>query len=273
MLERLFRNEPGRGRNSGAPRSRRPAVARLVFAAFLLACAQTMAASRVDATEVDLELVLAVDISGSIDAQEAQLQREGYIKALLHPIILEAIGYGPLGRIAVIYVEWAGDYHQQVVVDWHLIADEADAREFTDKLAAEPIMVQAWTSISAAIDFSASLFDDNGYAGRRRVIDVSGDGYNNRGRLVADARDDAVAAGIVINGLPIINDRPSPWGSMPPRDLDAYYQHNVIGGPGAFFIVAESFTDFARAVRSKLLREIAGPVPPETYAMLPLEDE
>jgi hypothetical protein len=228
-----------------------------------------MLASPVRATEVDLELILAVDISGSIDIEEARLQREGYMQALRHPRILEAIAHGALGRIAVAYVEWAGDHHQQLLVDWQMIAGPEDADRFAAALGAAPVRTEMWTSISAALDFSVALFAENGFDGRRRVIDVSGDGYNNRGRWVPDARDDAVAAGIVINGLPIINDRPSPWGTMPPRDLDRYYQENVIGGPGAFYVVADSFTDFARAVRSKLLREIAGLPGPVRVASAP----
>ncbi len=210
------------------------------------------------AEEVDLELVLAVDISGSIDIEEAQLQRDGYAQAMQHPRILEAIAQGRLGRIAVAYVEWAGDHHQQVVVDWRVVAGADDAAAFAAALSEAPVRTEMWTSISAAIDFSAGLFVDNGYEGERRVIDVSGDGYNNRGRWVPDARDDALDAGIVINGLPIINDRLSPWGTAPPPDLDEYYREFVIGGPGAFIVVAHSFLDFARAVRNKLLREISG---------------
>jgi Protein of unknown function (DUF1194) len=212
--------------------------------------------------EVDLELVLAVDISGSVDEVEAQLQREGYIAALRHPHVIEAIRGGMFRRIALTYVEWAGDHYQRTMLDWTLIEDAAGAHGLADALAETPLMTAHWTSVSAAIDYSATLFEDNRFAGFRRVIDVSGDGYNNRGRPVELARDDAVAAGITINGLPIVNDRPNPWGGSPPRDLDLYYEQRVIGGPGAFIVVAEDYTSFASAILSKLLLEIAGETPP-----------
>jgi hypothetical protein len=211
--------------------------------------------------EVDLELVLAVDISGSVDETEARLQREGYIAALRHPHVIQAIQSGPHGRIAVTYVEWAGDHYQRTMLDWSLIEDAADAQGFADALAETPFLSAHWTSLSGAIDYSASLFDHNGFAAVRRVIDVSGDGYNNRGRPVELARDEAVAAGLTINGLPIVNDRVNPWGGRPPVDLDLYFEHHVIGGPGAFMIVAEDYTAFASAIMSKLLLEIAGETP------------
>jgi Protein of unknown function (DUF1194) len=211
---------------------------------------------------VDLELVLAVDISGSVDEIEAQLQREGYIAALRHPQVIQAIQGGMFGRIAVTYVEWAGDHYQHTMLDWTVIEDPAEAQGFADALAETPLMTAHWTSLSAAIDYAAPLFEGNGLQGFRRVIDISGDGYNNRGRPVERARDDAVAAGITINGLPIVNDRPNPWGGSPPRDLDLYFEQRVIGGPGAFMVVAEDYTSFASAILSKLLLEIAGDRPP-----------
>jgi hypothetical protein len=212
--------------------------------------------------EVDLELVLAVDVSGSVDELEAQLQREGYIAALRHPHVIEAIQGGMFRRIAVAYVEWAGDHYQRTMLDWTVIEDAAGAHGFADALAETPLTSAHWTSISGAIDYSAALFEGNGFQGFRRVIDVSGDGYNNRGRPVEHARDDAVAAGITINGLPIVNDRPNPWGGSPPRDLDLYFEQRVIGGPGAFIVVADDYTAFASAILSKLLLEIAGETPP-----------
>jgi hypothetical protein len=216
---------------------------------------------------VDLELVLAVDISGSVDQVEARLQREGYIAALRHPDVIEAIRNGMLGRIALAYVEWAGDHYQRTMLEWTVIEDAAGAHAFADALAETPLMTAHWTSLSGAIDYAAPLFDDNGIEGLRRVIDVSGDGYNNRGRPVQLARDQAVAAGITINGLPIVNDRPNPWGGRPPANLDRYYEELVIGGPGAFIVVAEDYTDFASAILSKLLLEIAGDRPaPRTHA-------
>jgi hypothetical protein len=210
---------------------------------------------------VDLELVLAVDISGSVDELEAQLQREGYIAALRHPHVIEAIQGGMFRRIAVTYVEWAGDHHQRTMLDWTLLEDAAGAHGFADALAETPLMTAHWTSISGAIDYAAALFDNNGFEGVRRVIDISGDGYNNRGRRLELARDEAVAAGITINGLPIVNDRPNPWGGSPPKDLDLYYEERVIGGSGAFIVVAKDYTAFASAILSKLLLEIAGATP------------
>jgi Protein of unknown function (DUF1194) len=210
---------------------------------------------------VDLELVLAVDISGSVDRIEARLQREGYIAALRHPDVVSAIQGGMFGRIALAYVEWAGDHYQRTMLDWTVIEDPAGAHAFADALVETPLLTAHWTSLSGAIDYAAALFDRNGIEGVRRVIDISGDGYNNRGRPVEQARDQAVAAGITINGLPIVNDRPNPWGGTPPADLDRYYEELVIGGPGAFIVVADDYTAFASAILSKLLLEIAGDLP------------
>jgi len=206
---------------------------------------------------VDLELVLAVDVSGSVDEEEAALQREGYVLALIDDRVVSAMGSGPLGAVAITYVEWAGDDYQRTVVPWTRIGNPEQARRFSDALAEAPFTTARWTSLSGAIDYSATLFDGNGFEGVRRVIDISGDGVNNRGRSPAIARDQAVASGITINGLPILNDRPNPWGGPAPVDLDRYYEENVIGGPGSFYIAARSFDDFAAAILSKLIREIA----------------
>jgi hypothetical protein len=214
---------------------------------------------------VDLELVLAVDISGSVDEVEALLQREGYIAALRHPQVIEAIQGGMFGGIAVTYVEWAGDHYQRTMLGWTLLDGAESADAFADALAETPLLTAHWTSLSGAIDYAVPLFDDNGFEGFRRVIDISGDGHNNRGRPVEDARDEAVATGITINGLPIVNDRPNPWGGRPPIDLDVYYEQRVIGGPGAFIVVAEDYTSFASAILSKLLLEIAGETPPSRH--------
>lgn len=211
----------------------------------------------VAALPVDLELVLAVDVSRSVDPEEAKLQREGYLEALVHPRVLQAIRSGGLGKIAVTYVEWAGVDTQYTVVPWTLIEDDKSAAAFTARVAAAPYNARNWTSISGAIDYSVRLFEDNGFEGTRRVIDVSGDGRTNQGRSSAAARDDAVAAGITINGLPVVNERMNFY-RPPEYDLDVYYRDNVIGGPGAFMIVAENFNAFTGAVLSKLIREIAG---------------
>jgi hypothetical protein len=237
--------------------SRRGRLAALVLAGLALTAERAAA----QAVPVDLELVLAVDISGSVDEVEARLQREGYIAALRHPDVIEAIRNGMLGRVALAYVEWAGDHYQRTMLDWTVIEDAAGAHAFADALAETPLTTAHWTSLSAAIDYAVPLFDANGIEGLRRVIDISGDGYNNRGRPVQLARDEAVAAGITINGLPIVNDRPNPWGGRPPANLDRYYEELVIGGPGAFIVVAEDYTAFAAAILSKLLLEIAGERP------------
>lgn len=206
---------------------------------------------------VDLELIIAVDVSGSIDAEEAQLQRDGYVGAFSDPEVIAAITRGMLGRIAITYIEWAGIHHSKTVVDWTLIEDEASAKAFAANVAKAPLETALWTSISRAIDYTLPKFDGNGFEGTRRVIDISGDGPNNQGGLVTGYRDRAIAAGVTINGLPIVNNKPSPWGWPPLPDLDLYYKHCVIGGSGAFYVVANTFADFARAVRKKLLLEIA----------------
>lgn len=225
-------------------------------------------AAPVAAAPVDLELVLAVDVSRSVDPEEAKLQREGYLAALVHPRVVQAIRSGPLGRIAVTYVEWAGVDTQYTVVPWTLIEDEKSAAGFAARIEAAPYSARNWTSISGAIDYAVPLFESNGYEGMRRVIDVSGDGRNNQGRAASVARDDAVAAGIVINGLPVVNERMNFY--RPPEfDLEDYYRDNVIGGPGAFLIVAENFGAFTGAILSKLIREIAGDTAAGTVAEKP----
>ncbi|HEX6015014.1 MAG TPA: DUF1194 domain-containing protein [Geminicoccaceae bacterium] len=212
---------------------------------------------------VDLELVLAVDVSGSIDAEEARQQRDGYVAAIADAAVVQAIQANFYRRIAVLYLEWASADYQRVALDWALIEDDASAKAFAGRLAAAPPRTARWTSISAAIDAAVPLFEGNGYAGDRRVIDVSGDGPNNRGRSVLSARDEAVARGIVINGLPILNDRRQPFDLPTPveMDLDLYYSDHVIGGPGSFVIPAKDFTDFRSAILNKLIREIASAPP------------
>jgi hypothetical protein len=234
------------------------AVLRTIFAVVLIGLAATAGPRRAAAEPVDLVLVLAVDVSGSVDAFEAHLQREGYLRALVHPDVIKAITSGERKRIAVTYVEWAGSYFQRTVVDWAVISDLGSARAFVDRLKANPPITERWTSLSGAIDYAMERLAACPHKGERRVIDISGDGPNNSGRAVHDARDAAVKAGVTINGLPIVNDRPNPWGRPPPPDLDKYYFENVIGGPGAFIIVAKGFGNFAEAIRHKMVREIAG---------------
>lgn len=225
---------------------------------FLAAC--LLASNSAVALPVDLELILAVDVSRSVDPEEAKLQRDGYLAALVNPRIIQAIRSGQHRRIAVTYIEWASVDFQQTVVGWSLIQDDASAAAFTAQLAAAPMTSRNWTSISGAIDYATQLFKTSGHEGLRKVIDISGDGRNNSGRSSDDARDEALAAGITINGLPIINDRPN-FGGMPERDLDLFYRDHVIGGPGAFLIIAENFSSFANAILNKLIREIAGEFP------------
>lgn len=207
---------------------------------------------------VDLQLVLAVDVSGSVDEEEGKLQRMGYVNAFRSPSVLRAIQSGRHKSIAVTYMEWAGFDFQRVVVGWKRIHDEASAEEFAFLLSQAPIGVGPYTSISGAIDFALPLFENNGFTSDRRAIDISGDGPNNSGEYVTNARDRAIRAGVTINGLPIVNNRPSPWGRMPMPNLDLYYRKCVIGGKRSFLVVANDFKSFGRAIRRKLILEIVG---------------
>ena len=214
-----------------------------------------------DDPPVDLELVLAVDISLSMDEDEQRLQRDGYAAAFRHPEIIEAIRSGPHGRIAATYVEWAGESFQRTVVPWTLIDGPSTALPFADKLAAAPIEQTYRTSISGALTYASGLFDNNGYQGRT-VIDVSGDGANNQGISVEIARDAAVRRGITINGLPLLLKPSSFDGYFEMVNLDDYYQDCVIGGTGAFIVPVRSTSEFIPAIRRKLVMEIAGREPP-----------
>ena len=220
--------------------------------------------------QVDVELVLAVDISYSMDYDELQLQREGYILAIASEQFLDAMQRGPIGKIAVTYVEWAGSHEQQVIVPWHVIDGPASADEFAKKLKETPVRRAYRTSISEGLKYSAALFGSH-YKGLRRVIDISGDGTNNQGDLIEPTRDDIVRKGITINGLPIL--LKTPLASMIDLpDLDVYYQDCVIGGPGAFLVSVRERHQFADAIRNKLLLEVAGvrprgiPLPQELVA-------
>lgn len=234
---------------------------RRFFMRALAACALVGAAGGMAAAEdvpVDLELVLAVDISRSMDPDEQRLQREGYMAALRHPEVIAAILSNPYGRIALAYVEWAGHGLAEVVVPWRVIDGAEAADGFAAALAAAPYRGAMRTSISSGIDFAGSLFAGSGFAGLRRVIDVSGDGANNSGMPVAEARDRAVAAGITINGLPLMLDGGSGFAFFDIDDLDVYYENCVIGGFGAFIVPARSLGEFPAAVRRKMVLEIAG---------------
>jgi len=205
---------------------------------------------------VDLELVLAVDVSLSMDLDEQRLQRDGYITAFRDGEVQKAITSGPHGRIAVTYMEWAGPSVQNVVVPWTIIDGSAAAQALADKLEAQPISRARMTSISQGLVFAAQLFDSSGVKGIRRVIDVSGDGPNNAGPLVTMVRDQVVAQGIAINGLPILLKKPASFFDI--ADLDVYYRECVIGGAGAFMIPVRERFEFKTATRRKLLLEIAG---------------
>jgi hypothetical protein len=235
----------------------------LLLTALLFPGSQAVASER----QVDVELVLAVDISYSMDYDELALQREGYIAAIASEQFLDALQRGPIGKIAVTYVEWAGAVDQQIVIPWHVIDGPETADAFVRKLKEAPIRRSYRTSISGALKFSAELFGQS-YDGLRRVIDVSGDGTNNQGDLIVPTRDAIVREGITINGLPIMLKEPlSSMIDVP--DLDVYYEECVIGGPGAFVVPVRKRHQFADAIRNKLLLEVAG-VRPQT---IPLPQE
>lgn len=226
-------------------------------AAILLAVTAAAAPARAQDAAVDVELLLAVDVSGSMDAQEHAVQRNGYLSALTHPEFIAAISAGYNRRIALAYMEWAGTASQVVVVPWRLIDGPEAAAAFATDLAAAPIAPIRGTSISGALRFGMTLFPDNGFEGTRRIIDVSGDGPN-RDRVPAPFfRDIAVASGFVINGLPIMI-RPS--ASQVP--LDRYYWECVTGGPGSFVIAVTDPDELAATIRRKLVLEVAGRAPP-----------
>ena len=209
---------------------------------------------------VDLELVIAVDVSLSMDLDEQRLQRDGYIMAFRDPEVHKAITSGPNGRIVVTYMEWAGPPTQNVVMPWTVIDGPQAARAFADGLAAAPISRARMTSISAALQYSGRLFDGSGAKGIRRVIDVSGDGPNNAGDPVLPVRDELIAKGIVINGLPIMLKLAQGFFDL--AELDLYYTDCVIGGTGAFMIPIKQRDEVQTATRRKLLLEIAGYQPP-----------
>jgi hypothetical protein len=207
-------------------------------------------------TPVDLQLVMAVDVSRSIDEVEAELQRRGYVEAMTNERVIDAILSGEYKRVAVCYLEWAGTHYQETVIDWTLIDSAASARRFAEKLAEAPRTSQSWTAVGAALAYSAQRFEGSPFSAKRRVIDISGDGRTNDGPAAELVRDKVVAQGFVINGLPVMMNRNN-FGRPPDATLDKYYEENVVGGPGSFMVVASNFEDFGRAVRSKLIREIS----------------
>ena len=233
----------------------------IVAAALAFLAAGFGAIGAVRAEKVDLLLILAADVSRSIDDQEFTLQRKGYAAALTDPRVLRAIVGGPNHAIAVTFIEWSGASDQNVVVDWTVIRDEEAAGGVAATILSAPRSFLGRTSISAAIDFAVQRLATAPDRADKRVIDVSGDGTNNAGRSITEARDEAVAAGVTINGLAIINTKSSPgyaFHTQPPGGLPKYYEENVIGGPGAFLIHIDNFDSFSEAITRKLVSEIAG---------------
>ncbi len=209
------------------------------------------------AIPVDVELVIAVDVSYSMDPDEQALQREGYVQALTSPEFLRALREGTRGKIAVTYFEWSGQHDQKILMPWRLINGPEAADVVAAEIARAPYRRASRTSISGGLRFAKPLFDNSGYRGLRRVIDVSGDGANNDGALVVPTRDDVLSRGITINGLPIMLKRPNP-GTMDIENLDIYYEDCVIGGPGAFVVPIHNRSEFIKATRTKLVLEVAG---------------
>jgi hypothetical protein len=207
---------------------------------------------------VDLALVLAVDVSGSVNNERFELQRRGYAEAFTSREVMDAIAAGENHAIVVTLVEWSGAGHQRQMIGWTLVEDAASAESFGSAIAEAARAFSDWTSISGAIDYSVALFAEAQVDPTRRVIDISGDGINNNGRSVTEARDAAIDAGITLNGLPILTEYP---------DLDAYYHDNVIGGPGAFALAASDFNSFGAAILGKLVREIASAPGPRTVTI------
>jgi hypothetical protein len=238
------------------------------FVRWLLLCialvAAGLAAPARAQERVDLLLVLAADVSRSVDAPKFQLQREGYAAAISNRQVLDAIRAGRNGRIAVMFLEWSGLGNQKVVIDWTIVDGPKTAQAFGDRLLESPRSFADRTSISGGIDVAVEQFKHAPYLAERQTIDVSGDGTNNSGRDVRQARDDALALGITINGLVILSEQPLPWNpehTNPPGGLANYYRDNVIGGPGSFVLEAKDFTSFGQAIVKKMIAEIADATP------------
>jgi Protein of unknown function (DUF1194) len=218
------------------------------------------AAEKDQAAAVDVELILAVDVSYSMDMDELAIQREGYAQAIMSKEFLQALKAGPTGKVAITYFEWAASSDQKIIIPWRVIDGPETADAVANEIMKTPIRRASRTSISGAIYFAMPLFDENPYHGLRRVIDISGDGPNNNGAPVEGARDTALAKGIVINGLPIMVKEPS-YSTMDIDNLDWYYEDCVIGGPGSFVVSIKDRDKFKEAIRTKLLLEVAGVSP------------
>ena len=212
------------------------------------------------AEQVDLLLVLASDVSRSVDSRKFQLQREGYAAALSNPRVIDAIRSGPHGRIAICFVEWSGATSLKLVIDWTLVSDAASARKIGDQMLELPRSFADRTSISAGLEFSMAQLERSPFQATRRTIDVAGDGTNNSGRDINSVRDEVLAKGVTINGLVILSETPLPWNpehTNPPGGLDEYYRRNVTGGAGSFVMVAENHNSFGQAIVKKMIAEIA----------------
>jgi hypothetical protein len=242
-------------------------VASLVLAALtaLLALPALAQGEAGEPIEVDVELVLAVDVSRSMSPRELEIQRRGYAEALVSEPVVRAITQGMTGQVAIAYMEWAGRASQRVVIDWRLLGSRADAEAFAADLSAGFSASMRRTSISTGLLAAAEMFEGNGYVGLRRVIDISGDGPNNEGVPVTEARDAVLGRGIIINGLPLMtNDGFGSGFNLP--DLDEYYRQCVVGGPSAFVVPVTDWDQFADAVRQKLVLELVGRPPPPALA-------
>jgi hypothetical protein len=237
-----------------------------IAVAFLLMLPAAFAAE-----PVDLLLVLSADISRSLDQAKFQLQRDGYGAALSSPRVIQAITSGPLGKIAICFVEWSGSTAQKLVIDWAVIDGEKAAKNFAAAVIEAPRAFADRTSIAGGIDFAMAQLERSPYTAERRIIDVSGDGTNNSGRDVRQARDEALAKGVTINGIVILTQNPMPWNpehTNPPGGLRKYYENNVTGGQYSFAMEAEDFETFGKAMTQKLIAEIAGLPPPNQAASL-----
>ena len=227
-----------------------------LLASFGFAAPSRLKLAQATAIPVDTELVLAVDVSYSMDPEEQQIQREGYIEAITSREFMAAIRAGSHGKVAMTYFEWAGPEDQKIIVPWRVVEGPETADAFAGEIARAPYRRASRTSIGGALMFAKPLFAASGFRGLRRVVDVSGDGPNNSGPLVVPQRDDLVAAGIIINGLPLMLNRPNSF-SMDIADLDIYFEDCVIGGPGAFVIPVRDRAQFKEAIRTKLIMEVA----------------
>ena len=237
---------------------------RRASAVWILALTVLTASPLRAAEPVDLLLVLAADVSRSVDSQKFQLQREGYAAALANPRVLDAIQSGRRGRIGVLFLEWSGFGNQKVVIDWMVIDGPKSGQAFGDRLLESPRSFADRTSISGGIDAAVAQIARAPFDATRRAIDVSGDGTNNAGRDIGQARDEALALGITINGLVILSETPLPWNpehTNPPGGLAKYYRDNVTGGPGSFVLEAKDFNSFGEAIVKKMIAEIADATP------------